>query len=274
MNHESKRPITLEDLLHLKRAERPPADFWTGFERDLRAKQLAALVEKRPWWRTMPRVFAGFSRYHLPLGATAILALTFLSVRDYQVVARVEPVNHVKPAPVAPAKVVAASSTVALAADPLHEFVVTPSVNFESDQVADANEAAVQATRTEPGRITQAVALLDPIVAPTSPSARSIAANLATAPELAPELARFLASSHGFESRVLPAHPPVVEPLAQMTLRSEARRSRQLGMVMPVSFNPSSDDSSERIAHRLSDERLYDTVSRLGARGDRVLVKF
>ena len=54
MNHEKKRAVTIEDLLHLKRTERPPAEFWTHFERDLRAKQLAALVEKRPWWRTLP----------------------------------------------------------------------------------------------------------------------------------------------------------------------------------------------------------------------------
>src|SRR5262245_42366635 len=73
MNRDSKRPVTLEDLLSLKRAERPPAEFWTRFERDLRAKQLAALVEKRPWWQSMPRLFAGFSRYHLPIGATAVV---------------------------------------------------------------------------------------------------------------------------------------------------------------------------------------------------------
>ena len=53
MNQE-KRPITLEDILRLKRAERPPAEFWDSFDRQLRAKQLAALVEKRPWWRSLP----------------------------------------------------------------------------------------------------------------------------------------------------------------------------------------------------------------------------
>ena len=62
--HDSQRPVTLEDILRLKRNERPPAEFWTQFDRELRAKQLAALVEKRPWWRTIsrPRVFAGLRR--------------------------------------------------------------------------------------------------------------------------------------------------------------------------------------------------------------------
>jgi len=39
--------VTLEDLLCLKRAERPPPEFWSEFERELRQKQLAALVERR-----------------------------------------------------------------------------------------------------------------------------------------------------------------------------------------------------------------------------------
>jgi hypothetical protein len=47
MKHsESKRPIQIEDILRLKRAERPPAEFWGEFDRQLRAKQLAALVSK------------------------------------------------------------------------------------------------------------------------------------------------------------------------------------------------------------------------------------
>ena len=40
MNPESTRPIVIEDLLRLKRAERPPAEFWSTFDRELRAKQL------------------------------------------------------------------------------------------------------------------------------------------------------------------------------------------------------------------------------------------
>ena len=42
MNQENKRPVTLEDLLRLKRAERPAAEFWVRFDRELRAKQEAA----------------------------------------------------------------------------------------------------------------------------------------------------------------------------------------------------------------------------------------
>jgi len=47
----------------------------------VRAKQLAALVVKRPWWQTLPEQSVGrFVPLPSPLGATAVLALTFLSV--------------------------------------------------------------------------------------------------------------------------------------------------------------------------------------------------
>src|SRR5688572_24287930 len=83
MKSESKQPITVEDLLRLKRAERPAPEFWTEFDRQLRAKQLAALVAKRPWWQTLPR-FSLLARYRIPLGAAAVVALTAFTVRHYQ----------------------------------------------------------------------------------------------------------------------------------------------------------------------------------------------
>src|SRR5262245_8086475 len=78
-DHQSK--ITIEDLLRLKKVERPSADFWVTFERELRQKQLSALVEKRSGWRDIPRFFA--RRAYLPIGATAILAFTLASVKFY-----------------------------------------------------------------------------------------------------------------------------------------------------------------------------------------------
>src|SRR4051812_31896922 len=78
-----KRPIEIEDLLRLKRAERPPVEFWAQFDRELRAKQLAALVAKRPWWQRLPQMFPRFSRYQLPLGAACALALTLGVMRQF-----------------------------------------------------------------------------------------------------------------------------------------------------------------------------------------------
>ena len=42
--------ITLEDLLMLKRDEKPPVEFWEGFERELHQKTLRALVVNEPWY--------------------------------------------------------------------------------------------------------------------------------------------------------------------------------------------------------------------------------
>src|SRR6267154_1450431 len=73
--------VTLEDLLRVKRAERPPAEFWNQFDRELQAKQLAALVGKKRWWHSAARTFARFS--YLPLGATAALAFAFMAMHQY-----------------------------------------------------------------------------------------------------------------------------------------------------------------------------------------------
>ena len=80
-NSDHRPKVTIEDLLHLKRAERPAAEFWSNFERELRQKQLSALLEKRPWWQGLPQLVA--RRAYLPLGATAILAFTLVSVKFY-----------------------------------------------------------------------------------------------------------------------------------------------------------------------------------------------
>src|SRR5688572_7665440 len=94
MKPESDRPITIEDLLRLKRAEVPPAEFWSTFDRELRAKQLAALLPKRRWWQTLPAAIARLprSRYRVPLGASAVLAITFFSVHDDKSVPEIEQV--------------------------------------------------------------------------------------------------------------------------------------------------------------------------------------
>ena len=78
MNEEHQRaPLTVEDLLRLKRAERPRPEFWTRFDRELRTKQLAAMMKREPWWHRLGESLNFSARYRLALGATAILALSF-----------------------------------------------------------------------------------------------------------------------------------------------------------------------------------------------------
>ena len=271
MNRDPKRPVTLDDLLQLKRAERPAAEFWSGFERDLRAKQLAALVEKRPWWRMMPRVFAGFSRYHLPIGAVAILALTFVSIREYRAGSSTAPVASIKAAPVAAVAPAVGAVAVALRAESAVAQNSGLGVPLREPALASSGDGPAS---VGPDRVVPVVAILGVSAADRiPPSARTIALNRVTAQTLDPELSnRFLATAHGFEARALPARQPAVEPLSQVSV-SEARRSRQLAFALPAAYT-SSPASSEKIARKISDDRLYDSVSRFGAHGNSLNVKF
>ena len=270
MNRENKRPVTLEDLLRLKRTERPPAEFWNQFDRELRAKQLAAIVEKRPWWRRLPQAFAGFTRYQLPLGATAALALTFLIVREYR---------HAEPA-------VASEAVVTSAAPATHESASVVASNLAAMRrevaapaVAHDMPAAtlVLATPTAtPNHLSQVVPLtgVDSLAENSerdlTPAASFIATNLALAKATEPGVAQnMLGASRGFETRAMPARTPAIDPLAQMTSPADARRSRLLaGFASAVSINsvPVARTTEVRPRH-LSDEQLYETVSRFGARG-------
>ncbi len=73
----AKLKITLEEVLRLKRREKPSAEFWDQFDRELRQKTLRALVEEKSWpQRYLTPVF-GRVAIALPLAAAAVLALVF-----------------------------------------------------------------------------------------------------------------------------------------------------------------------------------------------------
>jgi hypothetical protein len=167
-NQRSK--VTVEDLLRLKRAERPDAEFWTKFERELRQKQLTALMEKRPWWQQLPQFLA--RRAYLPVGASAILAFTLVSVKYY-----------------APTQLAQVESAPAGAPTPVDREVAAPSVAVSSPLVNRSDAAADIAEETSPTAVaitappapTEVVELMPLLVAPPTaekPSDRLLAANL------------------------------------------------------------------------------------------------
>ncbi len=283
MNQEHKRPVTLEDLLRLKRAERPPAEFWNQFDRELRAKQLAALVEKRPWWRTLPNAFGGLSRYHLPLGATAILALTVLTVREYRSTAPevISETTNPVAATVTPEVPAAAEAVIASSAATTNDRIAGAAT--ENGSAPESANFVLASEATVPGQLSQMIPVLGSgsrsasLGQDATPAARFIAANLALAKAAEPAIAQnLLGAARGFEARAMPARPPVIEPLSHMASPSDVRRSRLLnGAVMSVSMNSIAPArSTEFRSRRISDEQLYDTISRFGARGNSVLVKF
>ena len=278
MNPDSKRPVSLEDLLRLKRAERPPTEFWANFDRELRAKQLSALVEKRPWWRSLS--FAWLARYQLPLGATAILAATFITVRHYQ------------SAPSSPAVRGEIAGSMQSVAGVRNENVVARAIAVEPPAVSLVRDEEVELASAEELASSLIVAVseghsrslpsLDAGMKVELAQAKiaSSVHSLATTHLVSTQGAEFaisptlLGTTRGFESRATPARTPVVEPLAQMSSPADVRRSRLLTAVVTASSFAPPARANEEPSRGLSDDRLYDSVRRFGARGDRLLVKF
>jgi hypothetical protein len=284
MKPESKRSISIEDLLRLKRAERPPAEFWTEFDRALRAKQLAALVEKRPWWQTMPRIFA-FRRYHIPIGASAIVAITFLSLRDNQTTTAVP--RHdtaaratnvaavITPAAISASREMRRESA-ANAAERL-EGPINGRVSVETGSAERIATTSLASEATSPGEISRMIpsigtSAIEAAPEELSPSARAIAANLATVRGSEPVLARTLLSTPGTEPRTAFRAP--IEPLHQITSPTERRRSNLLTAMVSMTSYEVPARTTERAASRLSQDELYDRFHRFDARGAGVMMKF
>ncbi len=278
-----KRPVAIEDLLRLKRAERPPAEFWARFDRELRAKQLSALVAKRPWWQRLPRAFTGFGRYSLPLGAAAVLTVTFVSLRE-------ESGSATPTKSMAAGRAVAVTQPVTVARDehaPVRENLALRNVAAERaapSELAVANVAAATEIVTDQEIAASRAAFPAPVLAASGSEfargegmtgLRHIGPALTVAVAVEPKnSAAFLPSAtNGFEARVLPART-TVEPLQQITLPGERTRHKLLTAMMTMSATDMSSRTGERAADRISEERLYDQVSRFGARGAGVSMKF
>lgn len=68
--------IKVENLLRLKRFERPSDPFWNQFDRDLHQRMLQTLVKKDPWYVQLMR---GFSGSLLP-GTTLVLSAVVIGM--------------------------------------------------------------------------------------------------------------------------------------------------------------------------------------------------
>ena len=279
MKPEHKRSVSIEDLLRLKRTERPVAEFWADFDRQLRAKQLSALVGKRPWWQslTLARAFSGFRRYHLPLGATAVVAITFVSMRMNQPVAPVAlaPVAGLSDVPVLLPPVAPVPGEIAgEAAVALPEKSVSLVASAAVGALGSASEFA--SDEVPKGALFRSTSLRrlsssDPVAATATWPAD---AGLVVANTMEPMFSRTLQDrTIRFEARTAPARS-TVEPLHQITPPSERRGSRILTAMVSMAAVETAMRTTERAASRLSEEQLYDQIHRFGARGAGVSVKF
>jgi len=265
---EQRPKITVEDLIRLKRAERPAPEFWVNFDRELRQKQLTALLEKRPWWQELPQFFA--RRAYLPVGATAILAFTLVSVRYYA------------PAQLAQGDTASTAGTAVTVNSPLAPKAVapvsSPLVNRSEDSVTrdeadNAAAAAVVAESPAPVRAEAALASqIVPAVTPETPSARYIATNLDRLEQTDPELLQAVMGNRlSAPARMQTASAQLGELSSVPT--NGSRRNRILAQYSDRQLNPTPtapDLVRERLSRRLGDSEITDRISRVGLKGDQV----
>lgn len=275
MENKPEYRVTLEELLRVKRSEQPAPEFWTEFEAQLRQKQLAAAVAKRPWWFGLSQAFVGLSRYQLPAGAAAVLAVTFLTVREYR-----EPGFE---AAVPNSELAVAASVGAV---PSVKYRETSEVAYESSSRSAYVSSVARETTPSPERVVERASEDDAqfassmpwgvggVVAQQTPSARSIAANLAAADvSWAAELGL------GQEDAARLSRSNRSEPLAQVVSPNDLRRQRLFAYVAePSAAQLAGEERTgpgrERLASRLSDQELYESVRRMSAGGDRLTLKF
>jgi hypothetical protein len=279
--------VTLEDLLHLKRAERPAPEFWAEFERDLRQKQLAALVARRSWWHELSAAYRKFGRLRLPLGAAAVAALSFVSLRYYAApgVNSLLAVNGYpvhQPAIGTPARAPAVERPVVPTAlahlgaadEPTATAAMTNSTAPTAAPRGVAGEAAMPISWAEDFVENR------PVRSDLTPSARSIAVNLAAVVVTEPELVDAVARPLGFEERAMPAArgrrtAEILPTAAAVTEPRRARLLAALGAAGVYAPEPSAPEHAKRSVLRYLAEDGWDrSMSRLEAEGDKLSIKF
>ena len=79
-NNSHEKEVKVEDLLRLKRAERPGEVFWNTFDRELHQRMLQTLVKKDPWYVQVLRGVSGRIAQTAAVGAAAAF-LAFMVMR-------------------------------------------------------------------------------------------------------------------------------------------------------------------------------------------------
>ena len=70
-NNSHGKEVKVEELLRLKRAERPGEVFWNTFDRELHQRMLQTLVKKDPWYVQVLRGVSGRIAQTAAVGAAA-----------------------------------------------------------------------------------------------------------------------------------------------------------------------------------------------------------
>jgi hypothetical protein len=271
MSRLTSDKVSLEDLLRLKRAERPPAEFWNQFDRELQAKQLAALVGKRRWWHSAARTIRRFS--YLPLGATAALAFALMAAHQYFLpVAEIASSNklHAPAAKIAPAPVVRPTDGAVLS----QPSTMAPQEKTNSTAVALVPPAKHPAASVDIREFPTAITwLADTLQATdTTPlSEHSMSVSFADERFANPRPASNLESTGEIKAR------RTADPLTQVSSPTETQHARLLAALTDVHLVNAVDPVTrmhQRLATSMGDDGLADDAGRLDASGNSVSIKF
>jgi hypothetical protein len=270
MNQDRKNKVTIEGLMRFKRLEQPTPEFWRSFDTELRAKQLAAIVGKRPWWTSFVAPFTYVRRHPAILGTIAALLVTLVSYHYLPLTKKFSPTKQSQESVL--------SSTVNLAqvnahpasqvGDGTHANIEVAKVSYKPTVASsDIQDSRFKSTgfRTEFSEI-------------DSPAARSIAVSLAAAQASHPEM---ISQFMGLNSRIISVSTPeyASEPLEHVTSPSEERRARLLAASLPTvkrSDERLGNSGIERSVNNLSEDRLYQSIRRYDVGGQKIsmTVKF
>lgn len=258
--------VTIEDLLRLKRAEKPDPAFWVNFEHELRQKQLTALVQKRRWWHELPVLLN--RRLYVPAGAAAIVAFSLVAVR-YSAPTQIAQDTSTSP------QITAAD----LAVETLATTVV---VDLDQDQSANLGDSAIVAESASTTSAAPAASIDDREATPPpalrerqSVPVSSLIANLARFEHTEPDMAGSIMGS-----RLSSPVRAQTAALSQSDLAPMAGASpskyRLIARYADRTLSPAPSAPAsirERLARRLGDD-LGDDISRIGVVGSRVSLKF
>lgn len=261
-DQNNRPPVTIEDLLQLKRAERPSQEFWVRFEGELRQKQLAALLERRPWWQSAAHLFAG-RRIFVPVGAAAALALALGSMRYF---APEQVASPKSPRALPAIAVVDKNETFAVSVPPAGVAArMTPAPVARNDEPQPA--AVVALSSNLPERATELV-LWNERTADTS-AANLVRVDQAETNEVVND--RFFAAVSQLQRPdVAPADLPAVTA-------ATSKRSRLLAQFGERYYAPEPQAPKsvrDRVTRQLADTDFNDRFSRIGVKGDQVSLKF
>jgi len=307
----SSAPPTLEDLLRLKRAERPAPEFWAAFDEQLKQRQLAAAIqEKRTWRQALPEMLR--IALVIPASAAAALAIGLIVWRNSEPAAIQPALLSATAGNTGAANLVATTNS---ANAPLPPAAQTVPASAQTTRTADAPArdngivtVALAATQTETGtkpaargNTTDGFATLTARAAAAIPefalaafvgarpsSAKTISPSaFLTMPVGAGDLAAVKTS---VEDAVKNSQPATVAATASAEEPPPAktdddtpsqRRARLLAYmesrVTPASAtddNPRALNARNRVASRLTDKVVTDTISRFDATGDSLSIKF